>query len=403
MTYLYTIIIIIMMIDAGAKKMSETNIKKILFEITISILLIMTCVVSTSAGLFGMQEIKADFTESGHIESDFDVDFMGEWWYLNGNAKLVANDGENRDIGFFVVLSHQESPYISQDGTQLSHLLTFYGIYTDDDTPTFNSTETFVPQTSIGNYIALNRPYINYVYPDGLKKLCGSAFYGYTLNYTSDVMEMNLFFQPNTDKTIDQAHHPLDFITYEHSCGSLNGYFLLDGKRYEVTHAEGYMDHMIPISSVPWSMDMHGWSWFEVTTDNYQAVAYAIRGLDDGYDGYSYKHLTLLSKDTGDVVAEYSADEITIIETDWMDENEFNRKRPAAVTFSTRNMNVTVVAENVIDFDGSDPTTATGFVDFMAFQPANAVLQYDDNIEKGSAFYEYLVTDMGIIEGNNPI
>ena len=51
-----------------------------------------------------------------------------------------------------------------------------------------------------------------------------------------------------------------------------------------------------------------------MTTKNYQAVAYAVRGPDDGYDDYSYKHLTLLNKHNGKVLAEYSAGEITITE-----------------------------------------------------------------------------------------
>jgi hypothetical protein len=34
----------------------------------------------------------------------------GSWWYLNGEATLVSTDGEKKDIGFFVVSTHQESP-----------------------------------------------------------------------------------------------------------------------------------------------------------------------------------------------------------------------------------------------------------------------------------------------------
>ncbi len=88
-----------------------------------SILLVLMCVVP-----LGTQAKIADFTEGGHLETDFDVNFMAEWWYLNGDARLVASDGEKRDCGFFVVLAHQESPMIvSPDGTQLSqyHPLTF--------------------------------------------------------------------------------------------------------------------------------------------------------------------------------------------------------------------------------------------------------------------------------------
>jgi len=95
-------------------------------------------------------------------------------------------------------------------------------------------------------------------------------------------------------------------------------------------------------------MDMHGWSWFDVTTENYQAVAYAVRGMDDGYDDYSYKHLTLLNKHTGKVLAEYSSDEITITETDWINEGVLI-KRPATVIYSTPDVNVTINAEIVIN------------------------------------------------------
>jgi len=153
---------------------------------------------------------------------------------------------------------------------------------------------------------------------------------------------------------------------------------------------------MIPIGGWPWPMYMHGWSWFDVTTENYQAVAYAVRGLDDAYDDYSYKHMTLLDKHNGTVLAEYSANEITITETDWMNESEFNRKRPAKVVFSTHDLNVTLNAESVVDFDLIHPANM-GFVNFMAFQPDDAVIQYNGSIEVGSAFYEFLVSDMGAI------
>jgi len=95
------------------------------------------------------------------------------------------------------------------------------------------------------------------------------------------------------------------------------------------------MDHMIPItnSGGTWPMDMHGWSWTEVTTKKYQAIVYAVGSLEDGYDNYSYKHLTLLNKRNGKVIAEYSGDEITISETGWIDETEFYRKRPSVVAF----------------------------------------------------------------------
>ncbi len=350
----------------------------------------------------------ADFTEGGHLETDFGVNFMAEWWYLNGDARLVASDGEIRDIGFFVIMSHQESPMFAdlyQSPVNLSHLLTSYGIYFDNGTTIFNYTETFVPQVSVDNYIALGTPYVDYTYPDpyDLKRFYGSALPGYNLNYIFDDLEMDLFFQTNIDKTIDQADEPLNFITYGNSYGTLHGSIILDGKKYKITQAEGYMDHMIPIGDRPllnctWPMSMHGWTWFEVTTKKYQAVAYAVRSLDDGNETYTYKHLTLLNKHNGKVLAEYSSDNITITETGWEYESEYNRYRPSRVTFLTTDsyLNVTLDAENVVYFNQSKPEPI-GFVDFMAFQPDNATIQYNGNIEEGSAFYEYLVSDYGLI------
>ena len=364
-----------------------------------SILLVVMCVTGLSVAA-----PTADFTEGGHLETDLGVNFMAEWWYLNGDARLVASDGEKRDIGFFVIMAHQESPMFVISGTQLSQLFAVYGIYFDNGTTIFDCTEAYVPRTDVGDYIALGTPYVDYTYPDpyDLKRFYGSALQGYNLDYTSDDIVMDLFFQTNIDKTVDQADQPLNFTTYEHSYGTLHGSIILDGKRYTVTQAEGYMDHMIPIGDRPlpmctWPMSMHGWSWFEVTTKKYQAVAYAVRSLNDNYENYTYKHLTLLNKHNGKVLAEYSGDAITITETGWIDETVYNRKRPSVVTFSTSYLNITLDAETVIYFDKSDPIYATGFVDFMAFQPDSATIQYKGNIEEGSAFYEYLVSDMGVI------
>ena len=376
----------------------------------LSILLVVMCVTGLSVAApptlepIGKTAKIADFTEGGHLETDFGVNFMAEWWYLNGDARLVASDGEKRDIGFFVIMSHQESPIFIQSGTQLSHLLTSYGIYFDDGTPPiFNYTETYIPQAFVGDYIAIGTPYVDYTYPDDLKRFYGSALQGYNLNYLFNDLEMDLFFQTNIDKTIDQADQPLNFTAYEHSYGTLHGSIILDGKKYKVTQAEGYMDHMIPIGDRPllnctWPMSMHGWTWFEVTTKKYQAVAYAVRSLDDGNETYTYKHLTLLNKHNGKVLAEYSSDNITITETGWEYESEYNRYRPSRVTFLTTDsyLNVTLDAENVVYFNQSKPEPI-GFVDFMAFQPDNATIQYNGNIEEGSAFYEYLVSDYGLI------
>jgi len=370
-----------------------------------SILLVAMCVTGlsvaapTTLGPIGTQATIADFTEGGHLETDLGVNFMAEWWYLNGDARLVASDGEKRDIGFFVCMGHQESPVFDMGGQNHSHLLAFHGIYFDDGTTVFNYEDTYdVLQTDVGNYIALGTPYVDYTYPgDDLKSFCGSALRGYNVNYISDGVVMDLFFQPNIDKTIDQADTPLNFITYGNSYGTLHGSIILDGKRYTVTQAEGYMDHMIPVSNTgTWPMDMHGWTWFEVTTKKYQAIAYAVRSLEDGYDDYTYKHLTLLNKHNGKVLAEYSGVDIHITETGWIVEADYSRTRPSAVTFSTSDLNITLNPDDtVICFDRSEPTYI-GFVDFMDFQP-DATIQYKGNIEEGSAFYEYLVSDWALV------
>ena len=369
-----------------------------------SILLVMMCVTGlsvaapTTLGPIGTQSKIADFTEGGHLETDLGVDFMAEWWYLNGDARLVASDGEERDIGFFVCMGHQESYMFDMGGQQHSHLLAFHGIYFDNGTTAFNYIDTYdVPQADVGNYIALGTPYVDYMYPYGLKKFSGSALSGYNVDYIADGVVMDLFFQPNVGKTTDQAGTPLNFTTYEHSYGKIHGSIILDGKRYVVTQAEGYMDHMIPVSNVgTWPMDMHGWTWFEVTTKKHQAIAYAVRSPGDGYDDYSYKHLTLLNKHNGKVLAEYSGEDITIAEDGWIDETVYNRKRPSEVIFSTSDLTITLNPETVIYFDRSEPNNI-GFVDFMNFQPDGATIQYKSNIAEGNVFYEYLVSDVGVV------
>nr|QNO48576.1 hypothetical protein CJINKJJD_00009 [Methanosarcinales archaeon ANME-2c ERB4] len=344
-----------------------------------------------------------DFTEGGHLETDFGANLIAEWWYLNGKIKLVASDGEVKDAGFFVVLAHQESPLIAgPGGVQLSHLLTFSTLYLEGEVPTFYYAETYVPQTTISQFVSLHTPYVYYVYPGGAQRYCGSALTGYRLNYKSDAMGADLVFLPGTVKTIDQAEQPLDFITYEHSYGTLSGSMVLNNKTYTVKRGEGYIDHMVPSSSQPWPMDIHGWSWSEVTTEKYQAVAYAIRSLNNSYGNYSYKHLTLLNRHNGRVIAEYSGDQITVIETDWIGEDDFGRKRPATVTYVTSGWNVTVNTESVAYFNQTLPGYA-GFVDFMAFEPDSATITRKNRnvIQKGSAFNEYLVSDLGALQSNN--
>ncbi len=383
----------------------------------LSILLVMTSVTGLSvaevAELTGSAETGLcgphagmpfpDFTEGGHLETDFGANLSAEWWYLNGKLSLVADDGsEVDDLGFFTVLAHQESPMIaSPDGARLSHIVTFSGLFPNNEVPTFYYTETYVPQVTVSHFVSLHTPYVFFLYPGGLQRFCGAALTGYRLTYKSDVMDADLVFLPVAENTIDQADQPLNFVTYEHPYGTLSGSIVLNDKTYRVKRGggEGYMDHMITSSSQPWPMDMHGWSWSEVTAGHYQAVVYAVRSLDDGYENYSYKHLTLLNVDEqpGTVIAEYSGDEVTITESDWINETEFSRKRPATVTYSTPDWNVTVTAENVAYFNQT-LSGDVGYVDFAAFQPCNATIEHRSGaaVWKGSAFNEYLVTDLGV-------
>ncbi|ADI74049.1 conserved hypothetical protein [Methanohalobium evestigatum Z-7303] len=357
-----------------------------------------------------------DYTEGGHFEDDFDADMMAEWWYLNGDTKLVGNGGEKKNFSFFVVLAHQEISELPQ-----SYMLTFNGLYFDNGTSVFESEDEYIPRNNITNYIAFNTPYVDYNYPEGTKSLTGNHLGGYHLDYETNRVDMDLYFQTNVEKTVDKCDYPLNFTTYERSYGRLHGTITIDGEKYRVTQANGYMDHMIPNNNIKpmmdgefsWTTNMHGWSWSEVTTKNYQTIAYAVRGIDDGYDNYSYKHLTLLDKNTGEVLEDYSGDEITIKELNYITEpmNELvdydDRTRPETVKFSTSDLNITINASQVAVFDydpklpdGTPTPLPAGFVDFMSHQPDGAVIEYKGDTETGSSFYEYLVSDIVEWQGN---
>jgi predicted secreted hydrolase len=345
-----------------------------------------------------------DYTEGGHYDTDYHASFMSEWWYLNGDMKLVAKDGEKKRLAFFAVMAHQESPELQDpnSGIQLSYLSTFYGLYPYGETTTSNFTRTLVPRSTIGNYVEFHVPYVNYTYPEGLRRFYGSGSKGYTLNYSFDNMQLNLFFKPRVEKTIDHAIEPVNFTTYERAYGKLEGSVVLDGKEYKVTQADGYFDHMIPYTpdQFTWEMETHGWSWSEITTDNYQTIFYGLRSVADGYGNYSYKHLTLINKHTGKVIAEYSGDNVNIVEKDWKNVivNDRPVKRPSELKISTPDLDVSMKAQNVVQLDKTSLPNGQpiGFVDFMAFQPQKATIKYKGDCEKGTSFYEYMVTDWGI-------
>jgi len=162
----------------------------------------------------------SDYTEGGHYDTDYNANFMSEWWYQNGDMKLVAKDGEKKKLAFFVVMTHQESQTGLNDphsGTQLSHLVTFYGLYPYEGAVTHNYTQIFVPRSDIESYIGFNVPYLDFTYPGGLGRFYGSGSKGYRLNYSYDNVQLNLTFKPHGEKTIDSAVEPVNFTTYSTS------------------------------------------------------------------------------------------------------------------------------------------------------------------------------------------
>ena len=277
-------------------------------------------------------------------------------------------------------------------------MATFYGLYPYGEATLDNYTMCFVPRENIENYVGFHVPYLDFTYPEGLRSFGGSALKGYRLDYTYDNMQLNLLFKPLAEKTIDSATDPVNFTTYEYAYGKLDGSVVLDGKKYTVTQADGYFDHMIPYTNdqIVWEIEMHGWSWSELTTDSYQTVFYGVRGPDDGYD-YTYKHLTLIDKHTGKVIAEYSGDDVRIDEGELVEAcvNGHAVERPASLQISTPDLNVSINAESVVQLDKSSLPEGqpVGFVDFMSFQPDEATIEYRGDLEQGSAFYEYMVSD----------
>ena len=135
-------------------------------------------------------------------------------------------------------------------------------------------------------------------------------------------------------------------------------------------------------------METHGWSWSEITTDNYQTIFYGLRSVADGYGNYSYKHLTLINKHTGKVIAEYSGDNVNIVEKDWKNVivNDRPVKRPSELKISTPDLDVSMKAQNVVQLDKTSLPNGQpiGFVDFMAFQPQKATIKYKGDCEKGT-------------------
>jgi hypothetical protein len=319
--------------------------------------------------------------------------------------RLVSEDGEKKNVAFFAVMAHQESPTIFNDTSEVQHseLATFYGLYPYGETPAHDYTKKRVPRAGIENYIKLHVPYLDFSYPDNYGRFSGSSSEGYKLDYKYGNVQFDVLFKPRIGKTVDRGIEPVNFTTYERAYGKLEGNVVLDGKKYKITQADGYFDHMIPYATdqMVWGMEMHGWSWSELTTDKYQTIFYGVRAVEDGYDDYTYKHLTVLNKNTGKLVAEYSGEDVNIDETGWMqiEVNGLNLKRPASIKISAPDVEISIEAQSVVQLDKSSLPEGkpAGFVDFMAFQPETASIKYKDNVEQGSAFYEYMITDWGAI------
>jgi hypothetical protein len=377
----------------------------------IGLLLVIICLAGisdaeSSAGSSGNPEC-VDCTDGGYYDTDFNSDFMAEWWYQNGDMRLVGENGEKRNLAFFAVMAHQESPTLFNiSGVKYSQPATFYALYPYGEPVTHNYTRMYVPRSEIGNYIEFHVPYLNFTYPGDYGRFYGSSSKGYGLNYSYDNVQLDLFFTPRVQETVDRAIEPVNFTTYERAYGKLQGTVILDGKKYRVTQADGYFDHMIPYATDQhvWGMEMHGWSWSELTTGNFQTIFYGVRAIEDGYNNYTYKSLTLINKNTGKMVAKYSGDEIGVEEGDWVNVvvKEREMKRPATIKISTSDLNISINAQSVAQLDKASlpDEQPLGFVDFMAFQPEEATIEYKGNTEKGSAFYEYMISDWGIL--NSP-
>lgn len=363
----------------------------------LSIFLLLVFIGSASAAYAGNTLSANDLTEGGHLETDTGAHFLAEWWYLNGHLQLEAQDGEKRSVGWFAVMGHQESPLIDLGSGQLSHILKFSALYDEDGTNHFVYNDTYIPRAEIYNTIGIHKPYLMIHFPQSSSVFFGAAATGYTVNDQLNDIDFTMFFKPDVEKTLDQSEAPLNFTTYEYANGNIGGTITLDGKQYFVKKGNAYFDHMIPTTfeDVPWPVKMNGWSWAEVTTKRYQAVIYAIRSLADGFDAYSYKHLTIIDRDTGEVKDEFDGNEVQIIEGDDYYEPAFGVSRPQRVTYKAGDYEVSVYADAVVDFDRTSPLDLSGFVDFMAYQRHGASIKRNYRTYRGNAFYEYLVSDAG--------
>ncbi|MCK7488959.1 MAG: hypothetical protein MZU79_00980 [Anaerotruncus sp.] len=139
--------------------------------------------------------------------------------------RLVGEDGEKRNLAFFAVMAHQESPTLFNiSGVKYSQPATFYALYPYGGTVTHNYTRMLVPRSEIENYIEFHVPYLNFTYPGNYGRFYGSGSKGYGLNYTYDNVKFRSFFTPRAQETTDQAIEPVNFTHLRKSLWKASGY-----------------------------------------------------------------------------------------------------------------------------------------------------------------------------------
>jgi predicted secreted hydrolase len=345
-------------------------------------------------------------SEGGHTEQMVNKTILGEWWYLNGNVELVDENGTKMNLAFYKTFAHQEDnrSFYLPDGTKFSAMMVFDGFYFSDGSVSHHYADAFIPSSMLGNFIALDTPYVNYTFPTALStgnfqvSYSGSAENGYRLVDDNGNIQMNITYIPKVPTTVDDAQAPLRFITYEQSYGKLSGKITINGVNYTISKGEGYADHMIPMTNgFGWSMDSHGWNWIEITTKKYQGIFYGVRDLDDGYHNYTYKHLTIIDKNTGKILADYAGDDVTIAESNWISETSLGLFRPEVAVISAPGVQLSIDAEQPVLFDFSQPYNS-GFIDFMAYDGNNdASITVNGTTEAGNGFFEYMVSNLGAV------
>lgn len=343
-------------------------------------------------------------SEGGHTEDMFNKTILGEWWYLNGNVKMVSENGTTMDLAFYTTLAHQEDnrSFYMSDGTKFSAMMVFDGFYYENGSTSLHYDEAFIPRSMLEDFIAINTSYVDYKFPTEYSSgviqanYSGSAEKGYKIIYDNGEVQMNLTFIPKVPVTIDDAQSPLRFISLEQAYGKLIGTITINNTTYIIMCSDAYIDHMMPMTDgYGWSMDSHGWEWIEVTTKNYQGIFYGVRSLEDGYDNYDYKHITLLDKRTGRILADYTGDNVTVTERNWISEDDLGLVRPETAIITAPGLKMKVNANQVVKFDFSQPSNS-GFIDIMSFDGNNdASIKFMNKTQGGDGFFEYMVSNLG--------